>query len=675
MDPLSASAYGGGHSSHDAAAGTGTGAGAHDHEHGGDPWGSSSYASGAGGGGSSSSSSDVDDHPLASGGHGQLGATAAGGGSGGSGVGMFGLAGHGQQPGLHPGQPPAQGQAQAQGQAHAPALGQPQHESTVTSAVFSLGSYPDAEQQLASRPPREKTNFCCELDKVFASVSSHAFVPPIRADIDMRDQAKPAITIADATKAHDMSGSTYIAYAIRTDLPQQAVELEAKHRYSEFEALRKLLTKAYPTVVVPPIPEKHSVAAYAAKPGKAKEDPRIILHRKRMLQTFLNRVAAHPVLRSAHIFHRFVKGDAPWSEILSSSGLSHLLKRSDTIVKVSDKSVLKKPDAHFIAAEDYTARFMAQMLYIERIYKRIASHYSEMASTYTDLGGSYNGWSLTETTLSEAIEQTGQAIDSTVTATNTLHAQLEERFGESLHEYAQFGKAIDKLLRWRHKKHAEFEAISETLIQKQALLQKLEQTEHESQRLAAALNSEGIPSASQPYAYAGTGAAASSGALAGSDGTGIGGSGAAGEAFGQGINSPPGATSPPSTQPPQGQAYPSASAKLPYANPPIPASRPVGIFATLNSLMDNDPELTRRNNISKTKEAIVTLEDQRETTRQELLAANAEIQRDLDRFQRQKIADLRDMLVGYSLAQREYHRKALAAWQIARSAIDRIPAA
>ncbi|KAL2915963.1 Sorting nexin, cytoplasm-to-vacuole targeting pathway/endosomal sorting [Polyrhizophydium stewartii] len=576
---------------------------------------------------------------------------------------------------------------------------EPERDPNVTSAVFSLGSYPDADQP--QHRPKQKTSFCCDIDKVLSSAPLQLFLPQLQTESDLREQTRPAITITDALKAHDMSGSSYIAYVIHTEITAFGVELEAKHRYSEFESLRKLLVRAYPTCVVPPIPEKHTVAEYAAKPGKAKEDPRIILLRKRMLQTFLNRVAAHPVLMGAHVFHLFIKGDAPWSEILASSGLAHLLKNKDGgMMKVNEKTSLKKPDAHFIAAEDYTARFLSQVLYIERIHKRIMSHYADTAATLADLGGFYNGWSLTEGSLSEAIEQTGQAVDSCVTATNTLHTHLEDRFGEALHEYAQFSKAIEKLLRWRHKKHVEFESISETLILKQSQLLKLEQAEHEAQRLSAVLSAEGVSGTSSQYAYSHGGAGSMSAASAGGAGSasaaggltsgpsptaamGIGASGAPLSATTAGSTSPTAGTSAggaAASSAAAGGAAPAApvvtyggsiGTSIP-PGPPIPQSRPHGLFATLNSLMDNDPDVTRRNNISKTRDMIVTLEDQRETTRHELLAANAEIQQDLDRFQRQKIGDLRDMLMAYALAQKEYHRKALAAWQEAKGVVERI---
>ncbi|KAJ3068983.1 Sorting nexin, cytoplasm-to-vacuole targeting pathway/endosomal sorting, partial [Quaeritorhiza haematococci] len=287
-----------------------------------------------------------------------------------------------------------------------------------------------------------------------------------------------------------MSGSTFITYVIRTTIPSWSITYEAKHRYSEFETLRKLLTKVYTSIVVPPIPEKHSMTAYATKQGKAKEDPHIIEKRKHMLQSFLNRVASHPVLGREHVVHRFLEGEASWNEIFASSGLAMHLKKKDKgpLGKLTERGTLKNPDPHFIAAEDFTAKFISHMSYTLKVQKRIAKHYQDIISTYTDLGATYNGWSLTETALSRAIERVGEAVDDTVGATTSLSQGLEHQFGQPLEEYVQFGKIVEKLLRWRHRKHVDYETVTDTLQAKQASLQKLESSEEEAQRIAAVLN-------------------------------------------------------------------------------------------------------------------------------------------------------------------------------------------
>lgn len=100
---------------------------------------------------------------------------------------------------------------------------------------------------------------------------------------------------------------------------------EAKRRYSEFESLRKSLVKLYPILLIPPIPEKHTlcndnilllynklkrhtIAEYARKD----ENASMIDKRKRMLERFLNRICSHPILRQEHVFHRFILGSENW---------------------------------------------------------------------------------------------------------------------------------------------------------------------------------------------------------------------------------------------------------------------------------------------------------------------------------------------------------------------------
>ena len=38
----------------------------------------------------------------------------------------------------------------------------------------------------------------------------------------------------------------------------------------------------------------------------------MIARRKRMLQTFLNRIARHPILSNERVFHRFLDGEVSW---------------------------------------------------------------------------------------------------------------------------------------------------------------------------------------------------------------------------------------------------------------------------------------------------------------------------------------------------------------------------
>jgi PX domain-containing protein len=89
-------------------------------------------------------------------------------------------------------------------------------------------------------------------------------------------------------------------------------DLEVRRRYSEFASLRDALARLHPTLIIPPIPEKHTMADYAANPTKAKQDQQIIDLRKRMLAVFLNRCRRMDEVRNDGVWWRFLDPNSSW---------------------------------------------------------------------------------------------------------------------------------------------------------------------------------------------------------------------------------------------------------------------------------------------------------------------------------------------------------------------------
>lgn len=89
-------------------------------------------------------------------------------------------------------------------------------------------------------------------------------------------------------------------------------ELIVRRRYSEFASLRDALTRLHPTLIIPPIPEKHTMADYAANPTNAKQDQQIIDLRKRMLAVFLNRCRRMEQVRTDGVWWRFLDPNSSW---------------------------------------------------------------------------------------------------------------------------------------------------------------------------------------------------------------------------------------------------------------------------------------------------------------------------------------------------------------------------
>ncbi|ORZ34420.1 hypothetical protein BCR44DRAFT_125767 [Catenaria anguillulae PL171] len=459
--------------------------------------------------------------------------------------------------------------------------------------------------------------------------------------------------IVDAQKTYDGSGSAYTSYVIQYLVASGTRAREVKRRYSDFASLRKCLRKLYPMLVVPPIPEKHSLAEYAAKPGKAKQDPVVIERRKRMLQSFLNRLIWHPILSTEHLVHQFLDPQAMWTNVVSSAKVATLPKSGSgplaaaasgntaTGTATSGNPVTsllssltgaatghaggplatqaKRPDPEFVAMEAFTFKFEGVVKdAIEKPHRKLAKRYLDVATDYGELSSAYNALSLAETPqVSSALDRVAHAFDVMHASTAVLAHTLDESLGERWHEYVQYTEVIKGVLRYRTELQLAVEHTTEALETKRTTLAGLERAEADANRLGEALRREGYAT----HSGASTGAATT-------------------------------------------------------VTPPKRASGIVSALSDrLTAMLDTDPEATRRQNLAKTRDAVALLEGQRERQVNELTMANEAIKIELRKYNAQKLRDVRAILVALGKLHGEHAKKNLRAWQEAREEVAKIPAA
>ncbi|KIS67434.1 uncharacterized protein UMAG_04532 [Mycosarcoma maydis] len=537
-----------------------------------------------------------------------------------------------------------------------------------------------------------------------ADASSNINPASLPASIQRATLASPPsiIEIVDAQKSSD-GGSSFIVYVIQNGAT------EAKRRYSEFEALREALVRLHPTIIIAPIPSKHTLSDYAAKQSKAKEDATIIARRKRMLQSFLRRCDNHPKLRGDEVLQKFLDGRYHWNDITASPPLSHLPKNNlrapvqnpadphaspayAHLPLPSSVSSLRHPNQRFIDSEAFTNRFTNHLSgSMEKVNRRLMRRWTETSTDYAELGAILNGFSLTESgQLATAIERTGQAADAAYIATGQMLKQWEEKFTEPLHEYTQFAAILQKLLKWRHLKHLQYELAQDALEAKKTQLEELERVENEAKRLEEALERGGAGLVNGGGRVTGGGIDANGirdgvgsgfrptasvyGRASGEEGDGANGSST--KASGSGKSNGDAANS---TSEANGANNVRSRATSPPSSPSKrSSSRSTGygllgaITHTFQSVMDVDRDASRRSTISKLREDITLLEEGLTLTANDLHYATAAIQADLDRFQRQKVSDLKDMMLDFAKMHREFAQTNLDNWKEAKKEIDAV---
>jgi hypothetical protein len=372
------------------------------------------------------------------------------------------------------------------------------------------------------------------------------------------------------------------------------------------------------------------------------------------------------------VFHRFLDGEVSWTEILNSPPITLLPKNIlkapshspadqeaslayQALPNPSPTHPLRNPDQRFIDSEVFTNKFAAHISGpMEKVSRRTMKRWSDLAQDYRDLGAALNGFSLTEQRpgeqqghLSSALEKTGQANDTTYATTTKLVQELEQNWVEPVQEYSQFASIIRKLLVYRHQKHVQYEMTQDALVAKREQLEELEKSEREARRLEEALGRGRVQrSSSLP--------------------------GRAAPEEGEGENE---GEEGEEQDPPTQQSLPSLP---PHPGPNTARRRAPGmgllsaLSYTLSGMIDSDPETARRNTISRNRETISQLEDAIHLSARDLKYSSSTIQADLDRFQRQKVADVREMCISMARSHREWAKKNLEAWEEAKREIDKI---
>lgn len=271
---------------------------------------------------------------------------------------------------------------------------------------------------------------------------------------------------------------------------------------------------------------------------------------------------------------------------------------------------------------------------IEKVNRRTMSHLAAYSEDLAELGARFNGFSLSEqsTTLAAAIEKMGQAVDSTYIATSDLSNTLSAGFSEPMRESAQFAGIVRSVLRYRILKRVQEEMTRDDLERKRTLLNQLERSEMEAKRIDQHLESSGYGPSSFPPRRSMSGGERSreeDTASIDSDFT--------------------------------GQTTPSAAqgASQQRSEPSSPGGThkktSSGNFVTnkifgrinhaIHGMVDVDPERTRRDQIGKTKESLVQLEQALTVSESDVKDASAGVLKSLKEFQSEKENDLRRYMV------------------------------
>lgn len=524
-----------------------------------------------------------------------------------------------------------------------------------------------------------------------------------------------SIQISEAGKSNEgMANSLkkYIVYTIKLINSDNAKEeIQTRRRYSDFESLRDVLTKVFPLLIIPPIPPKNyftlnvlnglvganasstnnngngssapetsqnnlSGATYSYINSNHLNKNRLIEHRKRLLSNFLNNCLHIPQIRNLEFFAKFLDPSANWSDeiMLISSQLPKsvyqlnpenglrtdplysefplpsssnplgfpFLKNAKKITKTTNKLLGTGASAESPALEEEVAHpngtgngeaqhHVVRTSHLDDINEKIMSNFIGLSSDYVELGIVLNTFSLLWADLQKIkigknpepdsikpdviFDKIGVAFDKSYITINALIGELETKFSEPLGEAVQYSAILQSVKKFQDRKLKQKEFLDVEVKEKKKEFAELRKAELEATKLENAMNSQVLDTAAD------------------------------GE-----VNSPQKASA-------KKRLFPNMSSFK-------------KITKYVSDIMDQNPDLTRKQRVTQLQTRITTLEQCQNIMLEDISYITDELDKNFRSFHQQEFKSIYQILLSYNGIMISWAKKNIEIWEEIKEEIE-----
>lgn len=284
-----------------------------------------------------------------------------------------------------------------------------------------------------------------------------------RYDDCMDEETKDLFVVVDDPEKHTSTLEAYVTFRITTKTTRSEFDdsqFQVRRRYNDFLWLRQKLEESYPTHLVPPLPEKHSLRRLD------RFSPEFLKVRQQALQKFLTRLANHPVLSFDKNFQVFLTAKAWEFQAHKKHGTGILSRMSDSIHNISASYMMKNRSPEFTMIYDYVQNFAEKLGVIDRISQRIVKEQTDYVLELCEWGPIYTLWSNSEDQLTYPLLAMSRAVDICAQALKETIETTEDNFSQPLKEYILYTDAIKAVLRRRDAIQMEYETTIDELNRK-----------------------------------------------------------------------------------------------------------------------------------------------------------------------------------------------------------------
>ena len=431
---------------------------------------------------------------------------------------------------------------------------------------------------------------------------------------------------------------------------------------------------------------------------------KLIEHRKRLLTNFLNNCLEIKQIRSLEFFAKFLDPNANWGDEIAliqsqlpksiyllnpenglktdpiysnlpnpsnKNTISFFKDNKKKLTKKTNKLLSNGSENHDIGVgggdgsignggngvngngTNSQSQYIANTSMLDDINKRIMENYIGLSNDYSKLGSTFNSFSLilaetTTTTTTGVLSATkksndnelnlifdkiGQVFDRSYITINSLIGELETKFSEPLGEIVQYTSIIHYVAKYQSKKIKQKSMLDNEIKDKRKTLEDLLKIERESNRIENAINSQVKPKNGK-YNL---------------------------EQQQLSTVSP----APPPGPPPSSSSSSSSSSKFKF-----PSFKKITQY--VSEIIDQNPEVTRKQKITNLQEKIQILEKCQNIMLADLSFITDEVNKNIQSFQKRQLKMIYKILLLYNKQLIGWAKKNIDIWEEVRDEIAKM---
>ncbi|XP_076439906.1 sorting nexin-30-like isoform X2 [Babylonia areolata] len=273
-------------------------------------------------------------------------------------------------------------------------------------------------------------------------------------------ETKDLFVKVDNPEKHTTTLDAYITFRVSTKTTRaefESSEYTVRRRFNDFLWLRERLEECYPTHLVPPLPQKHTLT-------RLDHFSLEFVHmRMKALQKFLFRLADHPVLSFDKNFNVFLTAKASEFQSYRKQGKGIFSQMTDSIHNLGASYMLRNRPAEFTHMYEYVSVFGEKMGVMDRIAGRVLREQTDYHSELSGMAPCYSLWANSEDQLKAPLLSLYTAVDQSCNHLKDLVDATGDGLCQPLKEYVLYTECIKAVLRKRDAIQMEYDRVQEEL--------------------------------------------------------------------------------------------------------------------------------------------------------------------------------------------------------------------